>query len=71
MPAHAHAAAAPVVLTGVPVVAAAQPIPYGAKLDAHYLKVIRMPAGAAPAGAFTSINQILGGPTARPQPWRR
>jgi len=67
MPAHAaHAAAAPVITSGVPVVTAAQPIPYGAKLDAHYLKVIRMPAGAAPVGAFTSVSQILGGPNGPP-----
>ena len=67
MPAHAAHAATPAPMTaGVPVVTAAQPIPYGAKLDAHYLKVIRMPAGAAPVGAFTSINQILGGPNGPP-----
>ena len=68
MPAHsAHAATAPTAITaGVPVVAAAQPIPYGAKLDAHYLKVIRVPAGAAPVGAFASIDQILGGPNGPP-----
>ncbi len=67
MPAHgAHAATPTTVVTGVPVVAAAQPIPYGAKLDAHYLKVIRMPAGAAPVGAFASIDQVLGGPNGPP-----
>jgi pilus assembly protein CpaB len=66
MPAHAaHAAPAPVT-SGVPVVTAAQPIPYGARLDAHYLKVIRMPAGAAPVGAFSSVSQILGGPNGPP-----
>ena len=66
MPAHAAHAATPPIVTGVPVVAAAQPIPYGAKLDAHYLKVIRVPAGEAPAGAFASIDQILGGPNGPP-----
>jgi pilus assembly protein CpaB len=67
MPSHAaRAAAAPVVTSGVPVVTAAQPIPYGARLDAHYLKVIRMPAGAAPVGAFSSVNQVLGGPNGPP-----
>jgi pilus assembly protein CpaB len=67
MPAHAaHAAAPPPVTAGVPVVTAAQPIPYGAKLDAHFLKVIFMPAGAAPVGAFSSLNQILGGPNGPP-----
>jgi pilus assembly protein CpaB len=67
MPAHAaHAATAPPVMTGVPVVTAAKPIPYGARLDASYLKVIRMPAGAAPVGAFSSVSQILGGPNGPP-----
>jgi len=68
MPARAAAAPspAPAVAAGVPVVAAAEPIPYGAKLDAHFLKIIRMPADAAPAGAFSSINQILGGPNGPP-----
>jgi len=67
MPAHAaHAAAPAPMIAGVPVVAAAQPIPYGAKLDAHFLKVIRMPAGAAPVGAFSSVSQILGGPNGPP-----
>jgi pilus assembly protein CpaB len=66
MPAHAHATTPAPVTAGVPVVTAAQPIPYGAKLDAHYLKVIFMPAGAAPVGAFSSLNQILGGPNGPP-----
>jgi len=68
MPAHGAqaATAAPVVEGGVPVVTAARPIPYGAKLDAHDLKVIRMPASAAPVGAYASINQILGGPNGAP-----
>jgi pilus assembly protein CpaB len=66
MPAHAAHAAAPPVTAGVPVVTAAQPIPYGAKLDAHFLKVIFMPTGAAPVGAFSSVGQILGGPNGPP-----
>ena len=68
MPAHGAQAATPVLVvqSGVPVVTAAHPIPYGAKLDAHDLKVIRMPAGAAPVGAFASIDQILGGPNGPP-----
>jgi len=68
MPAHAAHATAPsqAIVAGVPVVTAAQPIPYGAKLDAHYLKVIQMPAGSAPVGAFTSIDQVLGGPNGPP-----
>ena len=67
MPAHAaHAPAAAPLVAGVPVVAAAQPIPYGAKLDAHFLKVIQMPAGSAPVGAYASIDQVLGGPNGPP-----
>jgi len=47
------------------VVVAAQPIPYGVKLEPKYLTVVKLPANAAPAGAYASINQILsqaGGP---------
>ncbi len=68
MPTHAaHGPQGPApAVAGVPVVAAAQPIPYGAKLDAHFLKVILMPAGSAPVGAFSSIQQVLGGPNGPP-----
>ena len=67
MPSHAaHAAPPAPVVSGVPVVAAAEPIPYGAKLDAHFLKVIQMPAGSVPVGAYSSIAQILGGPNGPP-----
>jgi pilus assembly protein CpaB len=50
---------------GVPVVVAAADIPYGAKLDASRLTVERLPAAAAPRGAFSDPSQILkqaGGP---------
>ena len=57
-PASAGARAAPVA-AGVPVVLAAADIPYGAKLDARQLMVQRLPASAAPVGAFTSIEQVM------------
>ncbi|MFI4976827.1 MAG: Flp pilus assembly protein CpaB [Caulobacterales bacterium] len=44
----------------VPVVVAANDIPYGAKLDAHRLVVVHLPAGAVPPGAYSSPGQILG-----------
>jgi pilus assembly protein CpaB len=43
----------------VPVVVATGAIPYGAKLDASKLTVVRLPAGAVPQGAFTTTAQIL------------
>lgn len=43
----------------VPVVTAAMPIPYGAKLEEKYLTVARLPAAAAPPGSYSSIQQIL------------
>lgn len=50
----------------VPVVVAAKPIPYGVKLGAEHLTLAQYPPESAPAGAFTSIEQILsqdeGGP---------
>ncbi|HEX8231777.1 MAG TPA: Flp pilus assembly protein CpaB [Caulobacteraceae bacterium] len=44
----------------VPVVVAAQAIPYGGKLEAKHLAVAQYPKGAAPDGSFTAISQILG-----------
>jgi len=44
---------------GVPVVLAASPIAYGTKLEAKYLTVARLPADAAPPGAFSSVEQVL------------
>jgi pilus assembly protein CpaB len=61
----------PVALQPIPVVAetavvvAAKPIPWGAKLDGQYLKVIKLPAADVPQGAFSNTGQILnqdGGP---------
>jgi pilus assembly protein CpaB len=49
----------------VPVVVAALPIPWGAKLDAHYLKVVKIPPEDKPQGAYATVGQILnqdGGP---------
>ncbi|HEX2561499.1 Flp pilus assembly protein CpaB [Phenylobacterium sp.] len=50
----------------VPVVVAAKPIPYGVKLGPEHLALAQYPPESAPAGAFTSIEQILsqdeGGP---------
>jgi pilus assembly protein CpaB len=64
-----HAASAQVAVAppaeGVPVVVAAQPIPYGVKLEPKYLTVVKLPASAAPTGAYASVNQLLsqtGGP---------
>ena len=43
-----------------PVVAAAGAVPFGQKLEAKNLTVIRMPAGAVPEGAYSSIQQVIG-----------
>ena len=43
----------------VPVVVAAVPLPYGAKLERKHLAVARVPATAAPLGAFATIDQLL------------
>ena len=50
--------AAPVV-QGVPVVLAAGPIAYGAKLQAKDLTVVQLPREAAPAGAYVNVAQVL------------
>jgi pilus assembly protein CpaB len=63
-PHSAQAAAAPRV-DDVPVVVASLPIPWGAKLDSHYLKVVKMPPEDRPQGAYANVGQILnqdGGP---------
>ena len=66
MPPHlAHAqvpAIRPMVNDGVSVVVASAPISYGAKLDARFLKVVKVPAAAAPAGAFNSVGELMGQP---------
>ena len=68
LPVHTASATQHVALVqpGVPVVLAASPIPYGTKLESKQLTVARMPADAAPQGAFASVDQVLrqdaGGP---------
>jgi pilus assembly protein CpaB len=62
LPAHAarpSVAQAATPVADVPVVVAAIPIPWGAKLDSHYLKVIKLPPAAAPQGAYSNVGQIL------------
>ena len=62
LPAHGDvaAAAAPApVVSGVPVVVAAKDIKYGERLDASHLKLVQIPRDAAPAGAFTTVDQVL------------
>jgi pilus assembly protein CpaB len=44
---------------GVPVVLAAGPIAYGAKLQAKDLVVMQLPAAAAPPGAYANVAQVL------------
>jgi len=67
IPGHA-ADAAPLsqAIATVPVVTAAIPIPYGAKLEEKYLTVSRLPPSAAPAGAYSSVQQILFQPGGAP-----
>jgi pilus assembly protein CpaB len=47
------------VTAGVPLVVASRPIKYGEKLQAGMLTVIKVPADAAPEGAFTTVAQAL------------
>lgn len=56
-PSKATASAPAVTLT--PVVAAKDAIPFGHKLEAKDLMLVRMPAEAAPAGAYHSIDEVL------------
>jgi pilus assembly protein CpaB len=44
---------------GVPVVIARGPIAYGAKLQATDLLLTRIPADAAPPGAYTTVDQVM------------
>jgi pilus assembly protein CpaB len=44
-----------------PVVVAASPLTYGARLEAKDLQVVQYPADSAPVGAFASIDALLGG----------
>ena len=53
------AAVRPVPIQGVPVVLAAGPIAYGAKLQAKDLTAVQLPREAAPPGAFSNIALVL------------
>jgi pilus assembly protein CpaB len=68
MPGHAVGADASKAgqMATVPVVIAAQPIPYGAKLEAKYLTVSQFPAAAVPQGAYANVQQILYQPGGAP-----
>jgi len=44
----------------VPVVVATSPIAYGTKLEASKLTVARLPASAAPQGAYATVAQVMG-----------
>jgi pilus assembly protein CpaB len=44
----------------VPVVVATSPIAYGTKLEASKLTVARLPAAAAPQGAYATVAQVMG-----------
>ena len=58
--AHLPMIKAPEIAAGTaPVVVATAAIPYGAKLDASKLTIVRLPAGAVPQGAFATTAQIL------------
>lgn len=46
-------------VAGEPMVVASRPIKYGEKLDPGMLAVIKVPAGALPQGAFSSVDQAL------------
>ncbi|MBA4011602.1 MAG: Flp pilus assembly protein CpaB [Phenylobacterium sp.] len=62
LPAHSNVAVAATpapVVSGVPVVVAAKDIKYGERLAADHLKLVQIPRDAAPAGAFTTIDQVL------------
>ncbi len=42
------------------IVAASGAVPFGTRLEARNLTLIKVPAGSVPEGAFTSIDQVLG-----------
>jgi pilus assembly protein CpaB len=68
IPGHPAAAAVrqqPTMIT-TPVVTAAIPIAYGAKLQAKDLSVAQLPADLVPPGAYTSVGQILYQPGGAP-----
>lgn len=51
--------AAPQAVADKPVVVASTAVAYGVKLEAKHLMVARLPANAVPAGAFTTVEQVL------------
>lgn len=59
-PSKASAAASAPAVALTPVVAAKDAIPFGHKLEAKDLVLVRMPAEAAPAGAYHSVDEVLG-----------
>lgn len=55
----ARAAAQPAVAM-TSIVAASSAVPYGTKLEARNLTLIKVPAGSVPEGAYTTIEQVTG-----------
>lgn len=55
----AQASAPAAIPNAVSVVVAKQDIKYGDRLEAGHLTVVRVPKSAAPAGAFTTVDQVL------------
>lgn len=53
-----QAAAAPAVAM-TSIVAASAAVPFGTKLEAKNLTLIKVPAGSVPEGAFTSVDQVI------------
>jgi len=45
---------------GTGVVVAAMEIPFGIKVEGRHVKVIELPSGAAPAGHFTTTEEVVG-----------
>ncbi|HXQ12305.1 MAG TPA: Flp pilus assembly protein CpaB [Caulobacteraceae bacterium] len=56
---HTAQAQAAMPIENVPVVVAAVPIPWGTKLDSHYLKVVKIPPEDRPQGAYANVGQLL------------
>lgn len=59
LPHTADAKAAPQQTAATPVVVAVRDIKFGTKLDAGMLTVVKVPQGAAPQAAFSSVAQVL------------
>ncbi len=70
MPPHKAAAQSmpvkPAASDGAPMVVASMPIAHGAKLDARFLTVIKVPPASLPPGAFDSVGQVMGLPGGPP-----